>query len=230
MPVCINVGTMSDRELPPRRPRSTVLRRQRPSAAEYRRRRIIVGVIAFVVLFGGYKLGSFAWSFVSENLFAAGTPSTQPTDSEPTPTEVTPTPTSTNPEDFVSCAAGKIDVNVEIENGPTFSMTDELVINAFITYVGDKPCKRDVGARNNEIFIKNTEGSTIWSSDTCPVSEESALVVMNPGDKYRVTILWNGMKTGETCETTGNHAQPGDYQVFGRNGNSTSKPTAISFS
>ena len=93
-----------------------------------------------------------------------------------------------------------------------------------IQNTSSKPCKRDVGAAQNELVI--TSGSTrVWSSDDCFPGGQPQVQTIEPGQSYSVTVTWLGKVSQKGCPANQPAAKAGSYKVTGRNGVVVSAPT-----
>jgi hypothetical protein len=96
-----------------------------------------------------------------------------------------------------------------------------------IQNTSSKPCKRDVGAPQNELVI--TSGSTrIWSSDDCFPGGQPQVQTIEPGQSYSVTVTWLGKLSQKGCPANQPAAKAGSYKVTGRNGAVVSAPAVFS--
>ena len=189
----------------------------------YRRRRIMVGILAVVVVFMASKLVSAAWGFVQQRWEASAsvTPSN--------PISATPTHTR-NVEEVPACAEDEIAVSVFLDQDSTiFDMKTNVLIHATITNMAQEKCLRDVGSTANEIRVLDSAGKQVWSSDTCPVKETINLVELMPQDVARITLTWGGNVDPTKCGKLANHVAAGDYSIVALNGKAESQPLPISF-
>ena len=95
--------------------------------------------------------------------------------------------------------------------------------------IGLKNCLRDVGARNNEVFVTNADGELVWSSNRCPANKKINLVEMAPQDVYQVVVTWGGFKNPKTCGEASDHVPAGTFQITARNGDAQAEPATITF-
>lgn len=90
-----------------------------------------------------------------------------------------------------------------------------------IQNISKSACKRDVGAKANELIISS--GSTqVWSSDDCNEGGSSSVVVLGPGESYSVGVTWLGRLSQKGCPANQPIAEAGTYKLVGRNGAVTS--------
>ena len=95
-----------------------------------------------------------------------------------------------------------------------------------IQNTSSKPCRRDIGAAQNELVI--TSGSTrVWSSDDCNPGGAAQVQTIQPGQSYSVTVTWLGKLSKKGCPADQPEAQAGSYKLVGRNGDVDSKPASF---
>ncbi|CAB4330591.1 unannotated protein [freshwater metagenome] len=86
-------------------------------------------------------------------------------------------------------------------------------------------CTRDVGSGANEVYIM-TGTTKVWSSDYCNPSTAKNPLRLASGQKWSVSIVWDGKVVGKQC-AVGKKAQSGKYRVYGRNGELISRGTTF---
>ncbi|HEX6888290.1 MAG TPA: hypothetical protein VF143_09300 [Candidatus Nanopelagicales bacterium] len=205
----------------------------------YWRRRAIVVVALLLVLWLGWMLVRAAFGGGGGDEAAAG-PSPEPTfglsispepsgsaspDASGSPeasqapsSSPAPTATGTCADSDIAVAASTGSATTTVGAGMALTMT--------VTNTGTAPCSRDVGAGANELRI--TSGSAVvWSSDFCNPSKDTAVEVLEPGKAWSTSVTWPGTVTAEGCPAEQPPAQPGAYQVTGRNAGADSAPAAF---
>jgi len=192
---------------------------RRPTAAQFRRRRIAALVVVFLTCFALIKVGVSLWDKIS------GAPAKQASTSQPTNTK---TQTS-KPVKVKACNDSDIKVSLSIDGGPEYAMSGVLTINSTFTNTSTSACLRDIGATANEILVQTPTGAIKWSTDRCPANSKVNLVTMNPRDVYRVTISWEGNRNPAKCGEVAPHLPAGDYTVISRNSGAQSEPATITF-
>jgi hypothetical protein len=96
-------------------------------------------------------------------------------------------------------------------------------ITMTITNAAGDDCLRDIGAGANEIVI-TSGGYHVWSSDDCDPSDDVDEQVMPAGVEAATTVTWDRVLSAPGCGGSGAQAQPGTYQLEGRNGTVVSEP------
>jgi cytoskeletal protein RodZ len=129
------------------------------------------------------------------------------------------TPVTACPDSVIKVEATTDSSTYPVGSSPKLTIT---VINT-----GDVTCKRDVGAKANELEI-TSGGYHVWSSDDCSAGTSSKIQKLKPGAKAAATISWNGRLSQKGCPNgPGAAAKAGRYELVGRNGKVTSDPTAF---
>ncbi len=191
----------------------------------YWRRRLIIGLAAFVTLIvifqsltGGEDPVASAVSVApsAEAVAASAEPSTVPTvAASPTPAVLQPTAQPTVPvvaEGECSDADTSIRVVVDRE---TTAVGEGVHINMIVKNISATPCKRDVGSGANEVTVISGP-ALIWSTDHCNPNTDKDLVELAPGQEWNVKVVWIGKQTAKGCKVR-NMAEPGAYWAHGRN-------------
>ncbi|MBT1172839.1 hypothetical protein JS528_05615 [Bifidobacterium sp. MA2] len=155
----------------------------------YRRRRIVVGAAALVVLFvlgfTLYSLGRGAGAVVNVALGNADH-------------SVLERDTSPEPHHSASvrnCSAKDTRLELTAKTA-TVSVGGSLDWVATITHEGSGSCLIDASDSGRVLTI-TSGGKTVWRSDSCPA--ESRSLLMAKGDKDVKTITWNTSRTTDEC-------------------------------
>ncbi len=198
----------------------------------YWRRRAIVVVALLLVLW-------LAWMLLRTALGGGGdeptaTPSDSPGASAPASAQPT---TSGDPEGSgapsaqaspgaaAACTDAQVGVTASTVSAST-AVGAGLELSMTVTNTSQTPCTRDVGAGANELRV--TSGpALVWSSDFCNPSEDADVQVLEPGQPWTTTLTWPGTIVPEGCPSEQRQAQPGSYQVIGRNGAVESEPVVF---
>jgi len=204
---------------------STVLRPQGPQkATTYWRRRLVVLVAALAVLLTlGYLL--FGGADPQDQAEAAPTPTTNASPSpgpSPEGTAESSAEPSANPAAAPACQESGIAVVVATDRD---SYAEGVNPQITLTIRNDSAtdCLRDIGSGANEVVI-TSGGQHVWSSDDCDPSQASNEQVLDDGAEAAVTLTWERKLSAPGCAGQATAAQPGSYQVEGRNGSAVSDP------
>ncbi|MEH1099735.1 hypothetical protein [Micromonospora sp. CPCC 205561] len=92
----------------------------------------------------------------------------------------------------------------------------------------ERTCSRDVGADEQELFIKSG-AEKVWSSDTCGTGKGSDPQSFTPGFERSYLVGWNGRDSSRCANgvAAGPNPPPGTYQVFARVGTKLSEPVKL---
>ncbi len=175
---------------------------------------VVIGILLGFV-FGIFWIGSSLLSFIQQRFEdTAPTPSPSITQSQ----DETKTP-DTN---LVRCKDEDIAVTISIDESTPAISEQDFVIRVSFSYTGSGNCVRDMGAKANEVWIENSDGAKIWSTDTCPAHNKSNLVEPQFGDVYQMVVTWPGTEDAVECGKRGRGVDPAEYAITARNGDSTS--------
>ena len=103
-----------------------------------------------------------------------------------------------------------------------------VAIRLRIKNTGKRTCNRDVGADQQELYIKKG-AAKVWSSDTCGNVKGSDVQPFTPNFEREYRVDWNGKDVSKCADNLANGPVPaaGDYQVFGRLATKTSNPVKL---
>lgn len=189
--------------------------RQKPTKQQIRVRRIIAFALLLTFVFGIFWVGSSILSFIQKRFEeTAPTPSPSITQSQE--------PTKKPDTNLLKCKDEDIVVTVSIDESTPAVSEKDFVIRASFSYTGAGNCVRDMGAKANEVWLENSEGEKIWSTDTCPAHNKSNLVELQFGDVYQMVITWPGTLDPIECGKRGRAAEAGNYTIHARNISSSS--------
>jgi hypothetical protein len=152
---------------------------------------------------------------------------TAPTD-DPPPSDPAPrTGAVAPPPDDGSCT----DAEMLITPVPEVASTQRgtlIALRLRIKNSGKRTCSRDVGADQQELYIKKG-AAKVWSSDTCGNVKGSDVQPFTPGFEREYKVDWNGHDVSKCANNLADGPIPaaGDYQVFGRLATKTSNPVKL---
>lgn len=98
--------------------------------------------------------------------------------------------------------------------------------NLVIKNVSDEPCKRDLGADQQELRLMYGK-QRFWSSDDCSPAHGSRVVVLRASESFRFWVVWDGKSSAPGCKAARAAAKPGTYQLLGRLANKLSPPATL---
>lgn len=181
---------------------------------------VLVAIVAILVWLVGGR-GSDEGSTPSSAVSALPTASAS---LEPDATSAASAPAPEEPVgEPLPCGPGDLLVEATTDS-TTYRIGETPRLTLTITNTSAVPCTRDVGPKFNELKI-SSGGYHVWSSDDCGASDESKVVTLEPGEKVASTITWKGRLSEPGCQTEGEAAKAGRYEVVGRNGKLESEGT-----
>jgi len=191
----------------------------------YWRRRLIIGLAAFVTLIvifqsltGGEDPVASAVSVApsADAVAAPAEPSAVPTvAASPTPAVLQPTTQPTVPAVADGeCSDADTSIRVVVDRETT-AVGEGVHINMIVKNISETTCKRDVGSGANEVTVISGP-ALIWSTDHCNPNTDKDLVELAPGQEWKVKVVWIGKQTAKGCKVR-NMAEPGAYWAHGRN-------------
>lgn len=104
------------------------------------------------------------------------------------------------------------------------------VIRLALTNTASTPCRRDVGAAQQEaiVYAGRTPGQhQFWSSNDCDPGGDPDVRVLGPGDTLRFSVTWPAVSSAPDCAGTERAAGPGAYTVVARVGSLRSDPVTF---
>jgi hypothetical protein len=167
-------------------------------------------------VFGIVWVGSSILSFIQKR-FEETAPTPSPSISQ------SQEPTKKPGTNLVRCKDEDIVVTVSIDESTPAVSEQDFVIRTSFSYTGAGNCVRDMGAKANEVWLENSEGDKIWSTDTCPAHNKSNLVELQFGDVYQMVVTWPGTLDAIECGKRGRGVEQGNYRIYARNANSKSQ-------
>lgn len=206
---------------------------RRPSAAVYRRRRLVFGVAALAIILALVLL------IVRPG---AGSPSASPS---PTPTIPLPT-TSTSAVATPKPTATTIDVSklkacdpelmevtplVDGVGAQAYGSSAKPALSFSIKYTGFTECFYNVGT-NSQVFTITSGAETYWKSTDCQTGASETLAIFKPGQtETSAPFAWNRVispsRDGGTCDAKSPAApKPASYNLRVSVGSANSASTA----
>ena len=140
----------------------------------------------------------------------------------PASKSATPSPVAT----IGDCSDRDLSVSVTTD-AQTYTIGSPVTIAMRISNTGSAPCKRDVGALPNEVWVTDVDGLVVWTSDACQTAAKPQVVTMRPGSTFGNTQVWSGTDSGRDCTNAAADATAGNYFAHARNDTVESKPYAF---
>ncbi len=212
---------------------------RRPSAAVYRRRRlvVIVGLILFVA-----AIGIGAWLLIARPWAAADTAETpSPSTSTSTSPSAAPSTGTDSPSPspdasteqapaIVACEANDIEV-AAVADAATYAAGVMPKLSISLTNKGAKDCTIDVGS-TTQVFTVSSGEDVWWRSTDCQENPSSMIATLTAGTTVtsKDPVTWDRTRSSvETCAQENRQRAPGggaSYHVEVSIGGFTSLSTA----
>ena len=202
---------------------------RRPSPAVYRRRRLVAGLLALVVLIGlGFAVaaGVRAVSGGKETASAESTvpvpmlttPAAGPAASAPAEGKETGAPAE-EPETL--CPAGSVKV-VAATDAEVYPAGATPVLTLTVTNTGESDCEINVGTSQMEFLV--TSGSDrIFSSVDCQDGAQDLVKKVKAGASETANFPWNRNRSAPGCAAVASNPNPGYYVFTARLGENSSE-------
>ncbi|MEV8249476.1 hypothetical protein AB0O87_00960 [Microbacterium sp. NPDC076768] len=208
---------------------------RRPSAAVYRRRRLVVigGLVLLLVAIGVgawlliAKSGSAAETSPSPSASATSSPAPTSTDSAESPE---PSPSAAETPTVAACAAKDIDV-VAVTDAQTYAAGVLPKLSISLTNNGANDCTIDVGS-TTQVFTVSSGSDVWWRSTDCQENPSSMIATLAAGTTVtsKDPVTWDRTRSSvETCDQENRQRAPGggaSYHVEVSIGGFTSLSTA----
>lgn len=189
----------------------------RPSAAVYRRRRLVVviGLILFVA-----AIGVGIWLLIAKP-WAAANASPKPTSSSsssetPTTTPTTdaespsPSPSAEQTPAIVACEAKDVEVTA-VTDAETYAAGVLPKLSISLTNKGTKDCTLDVGS-TTQVFTISSGADVWWRSTDCQENPSSMIATLTAGTTVtsKDPVTWDRTRSSvETCDQENRQRAPG---------------------
>ncbi|MDF2563265.1 MAG: hypothetical protein K0R99_4711 [Microbacterium sp.] len=187
----------------------------RPSAAVYRRRRLVVviGLILFVA-----AIGVGIWLLIAKPWAAADaspeptssssqTPSTTPTTDAESPS---PSPSAEQTPAIVACEAKDVEVTA-VTDAESYAAGVLPKLSISLTNKGTKDCTLDVGS-TTQVFTISSGADVWWRSTDCQENPSSMIATLTAGTTVtsKDPVTWDRTRSSvETCDQENRQRAPG---------------------
>lgn len=183
----------------------------------YWRRRLLVGVAALIAL----TVVLFVLKSCGGGTDPVGNPTEQPSQS----VQPSESPSGDATGNVAACNDSDIGVAIKMEK-TAFAQGDDIVFQMHITNNSANECSRNLGPKVNTVSV--TSGpAAVWSSDNCLEPGDDDFKNIPAGKTYVVESTWKQDITAASCATPFQKAQPGGYDVVGKNVDVTSDKVAF---
>jgi hypothetical protein len=187
----------------------------RPSAAVYRRRRLVV-VIGLILLVAAIGIG--IWLLIAKP-WAAGDASPKPMSSSsgtPTSTPTTdgespsPSPSAAQTPAIVACEEKDVEVSA-VTDAETYAAGVLPKLSISLTNKGTKDCTLDVGS-TTQVFTISSGADVWWRSTDCQENPSSMIATLTAGTTVtsKDPVTWDRTRSSvETCDQENRQRAPG---------------------
>ena len=187
----------------------------RPSAAVYRRRRLVV-VIALILFVAAVGIG--IWLLIAKP-WATADASPKPTSSSsqtPTTTPTTdaespsPSPSAEQTPAIVACEAKDVEVTA-VTDAESYAAGALPKLSISLTNKGTKDCTLDVGS-TTQVFTISSGADVWWRSTDCQENPSSMIATLTAGTTVtsKDPVTWDRTRSSvETCDQENRQRAPG---------------------
>lgn len=186
----------------------------------YWRRRAAVVLVVVVLLVGLWWIfrpgGGEAEPAASASPSATPTPTPSPTASPTASASPSGSPSASGTGQVADCKDSVIEVEAST-GSESYPAGSSAKLTLKVTNGGTVPCLRDLGPGANQLKV-SSGGVHVWSSDDCNPNDASDVQTMDPGESFTTTVTWDGTLSQAGCPAGQSTAQPGGYDLVGRNG------------
>ncbi|MDO5493258.1 MAG: hypothetical protein Q4F53_06555, partial [Nesterenkonia sp.] len=209
----------------------------RESAAVYRRRRIVAGVLAFLVLVGvAWGISALVtWIMggedetvaeegqdVEDDVTAGGDADDADTGTETEDAEDTSVD-GTGDEDAVEGSCDPADISVTASTGSDGYAADEAPLLVMsIENTGSDGCSVDVGTGQQEFAVSH-QGREVFTTAQCSEDDASMEIDLEPGQLERAQVNWPRSDSSVDCSEPA-ELESGTYELTVRLSGITSEP------
>ncbi|MBO0896810.1 hypothetical protein [Arthrobacter sunyaminii] len=214
---------------------------ERPSAAVYRRRRIVAGILVLLVLIGLVAGISAAVNMLRGDDSASATETTEEAtlpgpDSQqpgaapagtaaPTPPAASPAATASATAAPALCPPASVGVSATTD-ALSYTAGVAPMLTMTVTNTGAEACDVNVGTSQMEFII--TSGSDrIFSSADCQQAGEDLFKTIKPNTVETAKFSWDRQRSAPGCSEVASNPNPGTYSFTARLGNISSERTTF---
>ena len=187
----------------------------RVSPEVYRRRRIVVGVLALVVL--ALIIWLVSWAVTALGALFGN-------DEEP---EIASTPiVSEQPKEPAACNPKDIKLTASTAAESFALSADEAILEMGIENTSGEECSFNVGTSQQE-FLVTSGDDRIFSSKDCQVDGEDLQLTLKPKKKEQARFGWGLQRSAPKCVEVASAPQQGTYKLTVKLGKLSSEPVTF---
>ncbi|WFP16782.1 hypothetical protein [Citricoccus muralis] len=206
----------------------------------YRRRRLVVGVAALVLLALVVALVFWVVALVrgagnaSEEPEPTASPSASAESAAPSETGDAGS-ASAAPSDSSSAEAGDLEGTctedqltvVASADAREYGPDENPIFELSITNDGDEACDTNVGT-NQQVFTVTSGSDRIFATTDCQVDGTDQMMTLEPGQTETSRFEWDKVRTQPGCERSENELGAGTYRITVAMGAISSEPVSFS--
>jgi hypothetical protein len=190
---------------------------RRPSPAVYRRRRLVVLVLAVLVVAAIVAAG-----FWLAGLVGAGRDEAS---AEVAEAAAAPSAPVASPAATAGCEDSDVVVRAETD-APAYGSGENPTLILEVANKGKSPCEVNVGTDAME-FLVTSGDDRIFSSTDCQVDAEPLMMTLEPGKSEQARFTWERNRTAPGCTSVEANPQPGTYVLTTKLDKKSSKKTVF---
>ncbi|MCC3289451.1 MULTISPECIES: hypothetical protein [unclassified Arthrobacter] len=203
---------------------------RRPSPAVYRRRRLVAGILAVLLLVGlGFAVAGVIGALTPEKQAVADATVPSPVLTAPaaTPAAETKAPKAPKPAATPSesaCPAESVLVTAATD-AQVYPAGATPILALTVTNTGESACEINVGTSQMEFSVASGS-DRIFSSTDCQDGGEDYLKKVEPGASETANFTWDRNRSAPGCAAVASNPNPGYYVFTAKLGEVTSE-TAV---
>ena len=189
-----------------------------PPAVYWRRRTVLVALLALVLLLGDRALGADGAAPTG----ATGTTATQTTSPVTTPRATVTPSTTTTTRAMVTCPDSALTVTVATD-ARVYPAGTTPRLRITVANTGRTACRRDVGSKALGLVV-HSGPDRVWSSDDCQQAPPLEVRTVRPGQSVTQSLSWPRRRSAPGCATPATAtAGAGTYTLAGHAGTAQSQ-------
>lgn len=183
----------------------------RPSAAVYRRRRIVVGIAALLVIaLLIWGVSAIVGAIRGPGPDKTAAPAPEPSQSSSAaPASSSGAPAGVNPDG--SCPAGAVKVTASTDKASYASGAKPVLIMTLRNTLS-VPCTTNVGTKEQE-FVVTSGTDRIFSTKDCQKDAVDTQFQLEPGKDEQARFTWNRARSLTKCAAIDAKPRPGMYTL-----------------
>lgn len=200
------------------------------SPAVYRRRRLVVAVLALLVIAGLVAGGIALTRMLTGGPAEADGTTAAPAQSGPSSEsgegdEAATASASPSPSAQTGCDEAQVVVESATDES-VYPAGKNPVLTLTVTNKGDKPCEVNVGTSQME-FLVTSGDDRVFSSRDCQAESADLMQKIGPGKTEKANFTWERNRTSPGCKPVETSPKPGYYVLVTKLGERVSDKTTF---